>query len=108
MAARSIASLTLSFGLVNIPVKLYSATESSATVRFNLLARDGSRLKQQYVSDRDGKVVERSAVCTHLGCLVKWNGLEKCWDCPCHGSQFAVDGQVLNGPAVKPLAKVEA
>lgn len=60
MAARSIASLTLSFGLVNIPVKLYSATESSATVRFNLLAKDGSRLKQQYVSDRDGKVVERS------------------------------------------------
>ena len=38
MAARSIASLTLSFGLVNIPVKLYSATESSGTVRFNLLA----------------------------------------------------------------------
>jgi DNA end-binding protein Ku len=60
MAARSIASLTLSFGLVNIPVKLYSATESSATIRFNLLAKDGSRLKQQYVSDRDGKVVERS------------------------------------------------
>ena len=47
MAARSIASLTLSFGLVNIPVKLYSATESSATIRFNLLAKDGARLKQQ-------------------------------------------------------------
>ncbi len=60
MAARSLASLTLSFGLVSIPVKLYSATESSATVRFNLLAKDGSRLKQQYVSDKDGKVVERS------------------------------------------------
>ena len=60
MAARSIASLSLSFGLVNIPVKLYSATESSTSIRFNLLAKDGSRLKQQYVSDRDGKVVERS------------------------------------------------
>lgn len=60
MAARSIASLTLSFGLVNIPVKLYSATESSSTVRFNLLAKDGSRLKQQYVSATDGKVVERA------------------------------------------------
>jgi DNA end-binding protein Ku len=60
MAARSIASLTLSFGLVNIPVKLYSATESSATVKFNMLAKDGSRLKQQYVSDKDGKVVERA------------------------------------------------
>jgi DNA end-binding protein Ku len=60
MAARSIASLSLSFGLVNIPVKLYSATESSSTVRFNLLAQDGSRLKQQYVSEKTGKVVERS------------------------------------------------
>jgi DNA end-binding protein Ku len=60
MAARSIATLTLSFGLVSIPVKLYSATESSATVRFNLLAKDGSRVKQQYVSEKDGKVVERA------------------------------------------------
>ena len=60
MAARSIASLSLSFGLVNIPVKLYSATESAGTVRFNLLAQDGSRLKQQYVSEKTGKVVERS------------------------------------------------
>jgi len=57
MAARSIASLSLSFGLVSIPVKLYSATESSETIRFNLLAKDGSRVKQQYVSERDMKTV---------------------------------------------------
>ena len=62
MAARSIASLTLSFGLVSIPVKLYSATESAATVRFNLLSKDGSRLKQQYVSATTGKVVERADI----------------------------------------------
>ncbi|MBC7782086.1 MAG: Ku protein [Proteobacteria bacterium] len=60
MAARSIASLTLSFGLVSIPVKLYSATESAGSVSFKLLAKDGSRVKQQYVSDTDGKVVERA------------------------------------------------
>ena len=60
MAARSLASLTLSFGLVNVPVKLYSATETSSAVRFNLLAKDGSRLKQQYISDRTGQVVERA------------------------------------------------
>jgi DNA end-binding protein Ku len=60
MAARSIASLTLSFGLVSIPVKLYSATEASSAVRFNLLARDGSRLKQQYVSEKDQTVVARA------------------------------------------------
>lgn len=60
MAARSIASLSLSFGLVSIPVKLYSATESSGSVKFNLLARDGSRVKQQYVSEKDQSVVARS------------------------------------------------
>lgn len=59
MAARSIASLSLSFGLVSIPVKLYSATESASAVRFNLLAPDGSRVKQQYVSEKDQSVVPR-------------------------------------------------
>jgi DNA end-binding protein Ku len=60
MAARSLASLTLGFGLVNIPVKLYSATESSSTVRLNMLTKEGGRVKQQYVSEADGGVVERS------------------------------------------------
>jgi DNA end-binding protein Ku len=60
MAARSIASLTLSFGLVSIPVRLYSATESASSVKFNLLAKDGSRLKQQYVSEKDQTVVARA------------------------------------------------
>ena len=60
MAARSIASLTLSFGLVSIPVKLYSATETSSAVKFSMLAKDGSRLKQQYVSEKDQSVVQRA------------------------------------------------
>ena len=62
MVARSLASLSLSFGLVSIPVRLYSATESSSEVRFNLLAPDGSRVKQQYVSESTGKVVERASM----------------------------------------------
>jgi len=57
MAARSIASLTLSFGLVSIPVKLYSATESASSVKFNMLTKDGSRVKQQYVSEKDPTLV---------------------------------------------------
>jgi DNA end-binding protein Ku len=58
---RSIASLTISFGLVAIPVKLYSATVSSERISFNLLrAKDGSRVKQQYVAVNDGKLVERA------------------------------------------------
>ena len=55
----------------------------------------------------DGVYVERSAVCTHVGCIVHWNSFEKCWDCPCHGSQFLPDGTVINGPAISSLAKVE-
>lgn len=58
-SARSIASLTLSFGLVNVPVRLYSATEPGSDVRFNLLDKDGSRLKQQYINERTRRVVER-------------------------------------------------
>jgi len=59
--ARSIASLTISFGLVAIPVKLYSATVSSERISFNLLRqKDGSRVKQQYIAVNDGKPVERA------------------------------------------------
>jgi glycine/D-amino acid oxidase-like deaminating enzyme/nitrite reductase/ring-hydroxylating ferredoxin subunit len=54
--------------------------------------------------DEDGTLVERSATCTHAGCIVHWTPLEKCWDCPCHGSWFAPDGTVINAPAIKPLA----
>ena len=60
MAARSIGSLTISFGLVAIPVKLYTATQSANALSFNLLHKGcGSRLKQQYVCLKDGSVVER-------------------------------------------------
>src|SRR6476619_2473367 len=60
MAARSIASLTVSFGLVSIPVKLYSATQASSAISFNLLHKTcGSRLKQQYLCQKEGVVVER-------------------------------------------------
>jgi DNA end-binding protein Ku len=60
MAARSIASLTVSFGLVSIPVKLYSATQSSAAISFNMLHKGcGSRLKQQYICQKEEVVVPR-------------------------------------------------
>ena len=54
--------------------------------------------------DEGGAVHAVSARCTHLGCIVGWNAAERSWDCPCHGSRFAVDGQVLQGPAVRALA----
>jgi DNA end-binding protein Ku len=63
MAARSMASLNISFGMVSIPVDLYTATVSSEKISFNLLhAKDGSRLKQQYVCVKEGTVVERSEI----------------------------------------------
>jgi hypothetical protein len=55
--------------------------------------------------DRAGKVHKLDAACTHLGCQVHWNSTEQCWDCPCHGSQFAADGAVLNGPATSALKR---
>ncbi|HEX7176361.1 MAG TPA: FAD-dependent oxidoreductase [Pyrinomonadaceae bacterium] len=58
--------------------------------------------------DEEGKLYESSAVCTHLGCVVRWNDLEKSWDCPCHGSRFDCrDGHVLNGPAISALSPAE-
>lgn len=55
--------------------------------------------------DDDGVVHKRSAVCTHLGCIVNWNSLEKTWDCPCHGSRFNAYGRVFQGPANSGLAE---
>ena len=71
------------------------------------LVRDGLRKIAAYRDD-DGRLHLRSATCTHLGCIVHWNGLERVWDCPCHGSQFSPDGQVLSGPATVPLPEMEA
>jgi glycine/D-amino acid oxidase-like deaminating enzyme/nitrite reductase/ring-hydroxylating ferredoxin subunit len=55
----------------------------------------------------EGELRLLSATCTHAGCVVRWNGLERCWDCPCHGSQFSTDGEPLQGPANRPLAQFE-
>ncbi len=57
--------------------------------------------------DSEGALHQRSAACTHVGCHLHWNSFELCWDCPCHGSQFAVDGTALNAPAISSLAEVK-
>jgi glycine/D-amino acid oxidase-like deaminating enzyme/nitrite reductase/ring-hydroxylating ferredoxin subunit len=70
------------------------------------IVRRGLKKIAAYRSE-SGRLFLRSAACTHLGCHLHWNSLERCWDCPCHGSHFAVDGSVLNGPAIHPLAEVQ-
>jgi len=57
--------------------------------------------------DEAGALHAVSAVCTHMGCLVGWNETDRSWDCPCHGSRFALDGEVIHGPAVKALEAVK-
>ncbi|WP_225828710.1 FAD-dependent oxidoreductase [Streptomyces naphthomycinicus] len=53
--------------------------------------------------DDSGRLRAVSARCTHLGCVVAFNRAEQAWECPCHGSRFAPDGRILQGPAVRPL-----
>jgi glycine/D-amino acid oxidase-like deaminating enzyme/nitrite reductase/ring-hydroxylating ferredoxin subunit len=55
----------------------------------------------------DSRISMRSAVCTHMGCYVHWNEGERTWDCPCHGSRFKTNGEVIAGPAESPLAEIQ-
>ncbi len=57
--------------------------------------------------DERGVLHERSAVCTHLRCIVAWNSAEATFDCPCHGSRFDAYGKVVNGPAISDLEPVD-
>lgn len=64
---------------------------------------DGPQGRVAMYHAEDGTVVRLSPVCTHMGCIVNWNPAEKSWDCPCHGSRFAADGHVIEGPAQRSL-----
>ena len=66
--------------------------------------RDGLGKTGVFRAD-DGTLHAVSLRCTHLGCLLRFNGAERSWDCPCHGSRFDIDGAVLEGPATSPLER---
>lgn len=55
--------------------------------------------------DAAGSVHKCSAICPHLKCIVRWNPLEKSWDCPCHGSRFNAEGRLIMGPAIDDLGR---
>ena len=71
-----------------------------------IVVQDGEKLAA-YRDDK-GKLSVKSAICPHLGCVVRWNGAEKTWDCPCHGSRFQATGEVIGGPAESPLPGAKA
>jgi glycine/D-amino acid oxidase-like deaminating enzyme/nitrite reductase/ring-hydroxylating ferredoxin subunit len=62
---------------------------------------DGQRVAA--FKDEKGLVHTASAVCSHMGCIVGWNETDRTWDCPCHGSRFELSGEVIHGPATRPL-----
>jgi len=68
--------------------------------------RDGLSKIAAY-RDEKGRLHKRSAICTHLQCVVRWNHVEHTWDCPCHGSRFDAAGKVLMGPAIDDLPGVK-
>jgi len=69
----------------------------------DIVRREGDKLAAY--RDENGVVTAVSPTCTHLGCQVNFNAAERSWDCPCHGSRFAPDGTVLQGPAAHRLER---
>jgi glycine/D-amino acid oxidase-like deaminating enzyme/nitrite reductase/ring-hydroxylating ferredoxin subunit len=78
------------------------ADRSTIKAGEGVLLREGAKKIAAY-RDENGTLHEFSAVCPHLKCIVRWDGAEKTWDCPCHGSRFDALGRVVNGPATTDL-----
>jgi glycine/D-amino acid oxidase-like deaminating enzyme/nitrite reductase/ring-hydroxylating ferredoxin subunit len=68
------------------------------------LIKDGLKPVAAFRAE-DGKLHLLSASCSHMGCVVHFNSFERCWDCPCHGSHFALDGEAINAPAIHALKR---
>ncbi len=98
----------LDFPYYLVADRLASAHRSSDDIHPGegvVIKRDGRHVACS--RDAAGRLHQVSAVCPHLGCLVRWNDAEHTWDCPCHGSRFEADGKLLAGPAESSLAPVD-
>ncbi|NKY58835.1 FAD-dependent oxidoreductase [Nocardia flavorosea] len=87
------------------PSTFVDSAADLAPGRGAVMRRSGRR--SAVYRDHDGRLHAVSAVCTHLGCLVAFNDAETSWDCPCHGSRFDIDGNVLEGPATTALDPID-
>jgi glycine/D-amino acid oxidase-like deaminating enzyme/nitrite reductase/ring-hydroxylating ferredoxin subunit len=104
-SAHEVAQIGAKFSVDFVADRIRPAQESSAAqvpAGEARVVRDGVG-KVGVFRDEAGGVHAVSLRCTHLGCLLRFNSAERSWDCPCHGSRFDVDGEVLEGPAVDPL-----
>lgn len=95
--------------VVKAAIKDYVTDRQAAELR-TLASRQGAIVEvddERIAAYRnaDGEIFAVSPTCTHMGCLVHWNEFETSWDCPCHGSRFAIDGRVIEGPALAPLER---
>jgi glycine/D-amino acid oxidase-like deaminating enzyme/nitrite reductase/ring-hydroxylating ferredoxin subunit len=106
-SAHELAQLGAKFGFDFVTDRVKPAQAGAATdvpAGEARVVRDGLGKVGVY-RDEEGGLHAVSLRCTHLGCLLRFNSAERSWDCPCHGSRFDVDGHVLEGPAVNPLAR---
>ncbi len=87
---------------------ILEVSKTNSKSEMNELSKESGIVKENeklaIYKDSTGKEHKFSSICTHLGCSVVWNDLEKSFDCPCHGSRFSgLTGNVINGPANAPL-----
>jgi glycine/D-amino acid oxidase-like deaminating enzyme/nitrite reductase/ring-hydroxylating ferredoxin subunit len=107
-AARKLVKEGASVGLHFFGDRLRRAERDAANLERGegAIVRRGGQRRAAY-RDEAGTLHVLSPVCRHLGCLVSWNAAERSWDCPCHGSRYTGEGQMIQGPTVKDLERIE-
>lgn len=88
--------------------KLHIPDENAPVERGKAVITEVDGYKVGVYRDNEGKLHYVSTTCTHLGCELKWNSAELSWDCPCHGSRFTYDGDIIEGPATESIKPLES
>jgi glycine/D-amino acid oxidase-like deaminating enzyme/nitrite reductase/ring-hydroxylating ferredoxin subunit len=95
------------FATGHVKGQLHRGTDGSQLAAGESAVVGSGKTPRAMYRDDAGQLHCVSALCTHLGCVVSFNGAEKAWECPCHGSRFTPDGIVLQGPANRPLRPMD-